>query len=205
MKKIRKVRCLTTVWSTGRRSGELRTVLRNVLRDTRTRRAASSHCNFTRCPRAPVSREGRLDEGLEKHEQSLKIEREVGGPEKPNPDTAISLRTVGSVQCRQKNLNQAAEYLEQSLEMLRIVHGRNCLHPHIMRILRCLGDVYEEQGRQDDASAIRERYFAKEKTSDSVRFRAYTWKLMKMELNVCFRYSRTRNLWSHSLNSTLGW
>ncbi len=56
---------------------------------------------------------------------------------------------------KKKVLNQAPEFLEQSLEMLRIVYSQNSLHPHIRKVLHSLADVYEDQGRQDEATAIR--------------------------------------------------
>ncbi len=100
---------------------------------------------------------GKLENALEKHYQSLEMRRAIHGHGKPHPDTAISLCNIGLVHHIQKDLNQAAEFLERSLQMLRIVHAENLLHPHIRAVQSELAEVYEDQGRRDEALAIREQ------------------------------------------------
>ena len=58
---------------------------------------------------------------------------------------------------KQKKLNYAAEFLEQSLEMLRMVHGRNSPYPDIMAGVSNSAIEFEDQGRWDEALAVRER------------------------------------------------
>ncbi len=98
-----------------------------------------------------------LGKAMEKFEQSLEMYRAIHGRGGPHPDTAISLCIIGVVHYKQKELNRAAEFLEQGLEMLRIVHGRNSQHPHINAVLLKLADVYEDQGRREEALAIRQQ------------------------------------------------
>ena len=55
-------------------------------------------------------------------------------------------------------LNQAGAFYELSLEMLRTVHARNLQDPNITVVADDLADIYEDQGRRDEALAIRLRY-----------------------------------------------
>ncbi len=99
---------------------------------------------------------GKLDKALEKHEQMLDMYRAVHGHNKPHPEIALALWCVGRVHRSQMNLNRAAEFLEESLEMLRIVHGRNSSHPDIKGLVSSLAGLYDEQGRGNEALAVRE-------------------------------------------------
>ncbi len=59
---------------------------------------------------------------------------------------------------KQEMLNQAGAFYELSLEMLRTVHARNLQDPNITVVADDLADIYEDQGRRDEALAIRLRY-----------------------------------------------
>ncbi len=74
--------------------------------------------------------------------------REIYGHDEPHPYTAISLWNIGLVYYKQK-------FLEESLQMLQIVYARDSQHPQIVQLLCDLADVYEDQGRRDEALAIR--------------------------------------------------
>ncbi len=41
--------------------------------------------------------------------------------------------------------------------MLQAVYAQNLLHPHIKGVLGNLANVYEDQGRRNEALAVRER------------------------------------------------
>ncbi len=101
------------------------------------------------------ARQGKLGIALEKHERSLEMYLAIHGHGKPA--IAMSLSDIGRVYHKQKKLNQAAKFLEQSLEMLRTVFAQNTLHPLVSKVLCYLAEVYEAQGRKDEALAIRER------------------------------------------------
>ncbi len=89
-----------------------------------------------------------------------------------NSDSAIalSLWIIGYVHHERKSLNQAAEFLERSLAMLRIIHAGNPQQPDIEDLLCFLADVYEDQGRREEAAEIRkrnDRNINSDKTSDA--------------------------------------
>ncbi len=50
--------------------------------------------------------------------------------------------------------------------MLQIVYGRNSTHPLIIAVVSKLADVYEDQGRQDEATAVRDRNRKIDEASD---------------------------------------